>query len=301
MDVGFLGLGLMGQPMALNLAKAGTPLVVWNRSPGRCDAVAAAGAKVAAGPAEVFAQARVVILMLADEAAMDDVLERGTPGFAAKVAGHVVVHMGTTAPGYSAALEKDVRAAGGAYVEAPVSGSRGPAEAGQLVAMLAGEPAAVEEVRPLLRPMCHETVVCGAVPSALLMKLAVNLFLITMVGGLAEAVHFAARHGLDLGTLLHVLDSGPMASAVSRTKAGKLVARDFSPQAAIADVLKNNRLIAEAARASRTASPLLDVCLALFGETLSLGYGDADMAAVVHAIEARTRHLAETATDSPHS
>ncbi|GGK72264.1 2-hydroxy-3-oxopropionate reductase [Planomonospora parontospora subsp. parontospora] len=288
MDVGFLGLGLMGRPMALNLVRAGTRLVVWNRSPGRCDVLRAAGAGVAASPAEVFERARVVVLMLADEAAIDAVLERGTPRFAAKVAGHVVVHMGTTAPGYSAALEADVRAAGGDYVEAPVSGSRGPAEAGRLVAMLAGEPDAVGEVRPLLRPMCHETVVCGAVPSASLMKLAVNLFLITMVTGLAEAVHFADRHDLDPEVFLHVLGSGPMASTVSRTKAAKLAGRDFSPQAAIADVLKNNRLIAEAARGSGTASPLLDVCLALFGETLTLGHGGSDMAAVIHAIEART-------------
>ncbi|MEU8384190.1 NAD(P)-dependent oxidoreductase [Streptosporangium sp. NPDC048865] len=288
MDVGFLGLGLMGRPMALNLARAGTPLVVWNRSPGRCEDLRAAGAKVASSPAEVCERSRVVMLMLADEAAIDAVLERGTPRFAANVARHVIVHMGTTAPGYSAALEADVRAAGGGYVEAPVSGSRGPAEAGRLVAMLAGEPEAVEEVRPLFRPMCHETVVCGAVPSAALTKLAVNLFLITMVSGLAEAVHFADRHDLDPGVLLRVLDAGPMASAVSRTKAVKLAERDFGPQAAIADVLKNNRLIAEAARGSGTATPLVDVCLALFGETLALGHGGADMAAVVHAIEART-------------
>ncbi|MGV9304127.1 NAD(P)-dependent oxidoreductase [Nonomuraea sp. NPDC003727] len=291
MDVGFLGLGLMGEPMAVNLARAGTPLVVWSRSSARCDSARAAGARQAASPDEVFGRARVVILMLANEDALDAVLERGTPGFAAKVAGHVVVPMGTTAPAYSAALEQDVRAAGGAYVEAPVSGSRVPAEAGQLVGMLAGEPAAVREVRPLLGPMCRETVVCGAVPSALLMKLAVNLFLLTMVGGLVEATHFAARNGLDMDVFRHVLDSGPMASAVSRIKAAKLVERDFSPQAAIADVLNNNRLIVDAARDSRTASPLLDVCLALFGETQALGHGAADMAAVVHAFEARTARL----------
>ncbi|MGW4471314.1 NAD(P)-dependent oxidoreductase [Nonomuraea sp. NPDC004354] len=291
MDVGFLGLGLMGEPMAVNLARAGTPLVVWSRSSARCDSARAAGARQAASPDEVFGRARVVILMLANEDALDAVLERGTPGFAAKVAGHVVVPMGTTAPAYSAALEQDVRAAGGAYVEAPVSGSRVPAEAGQLVGMLAGEPAAVREVRLLLGPMCRETVVCGAVPSALLMKLAVNLFLLTMVGGLVEATHFAARNGLDMDVFRHVLDSGPMASAVSRIKAAKLVERDFSPQAAIADVLNNNRLIVDAARDSRTASPLLDVCLALFGETQALGHGAADMAAVVHAFEARTARL----------
>ncbi|MDX2649894.1 NAD(P)-dependent oxidoreductase [Streptomyces sp. PA03-1a] len=288
MDVGFIGLGIMGQPMALRLAGSGTRLVVWNRTAARCAPLRAAGAEVAEGPGEVFNRARVVVLMLADGAAVDDVLGRGTPDFAARVAGHVVVHMGTTSPVYSRGLEAAVRAAGGRYVEAPVSGSRKPAEAGQLVAMLAGDPAAVEEVRPLLAPMCRESFACGPVPGALLMKLSVNLFLITMVTGLTEAFHFAERQGLDTGQFLSVLDAGPMASAVSRMKAPKLRERDFSAQAAAADVLHNNRLIAEAARASGLASPLLDVCHALFDETVEQGDGRADMVAVLRAIEART-------------
>ncbi|MEV1203367.1 NAD(P)-dependent oxidoreductase [Microbispora rosea] len=293
MDVGFVGLGIMGQPMALNLVRAGTPLVVWNRTAARSEPLRAAGAEVAGSAAEVFRRARVVILMLADEAAIDAVLERGTPAFARNVADRVVVHMGTTSPAYSAGLEADVLAAGGGYVEAPISGSRVPAEQGRLVAMLAGRPEAVEEVRPLLKPMCVKTVVCGPAPKALLTKLAVNIFLITTITGLAESLHFAERQGLDIGLLVDVLNSGQMASDVSRVKAVKLAGRDFAAQAAIADVLKNNRLIAEAARGAGVASPLLDVCHALFGETLALGHGDLDMAAVVHAIEART-HKEET-------
>jgi 3-hydroxyisobutyrate dehydrogenase len=288
-DVGFIGLGVMGQPMALNLARAGRGLVVWNRSPGRSEALRAAGAKVATTPAGVLAQARVVILMLAGAAAIDSALGRDTAGFAQNVAKHTIVHMGTTAPGYSRGLEAEIRAAGGSYVEAPVSGSRKPAEAGQLVALLAGEDAAVSEVSPLLRPMCHETIACGLVPNALLMKFSVNLFLITMVTGLAEAAHFADRHGLDMAQFASVLDVGPMASSVSRIKAGKLVARDFDVQASISDVLENNcRLIAEAARAAGIASPLLDASHALFGEAHALGLGGTDMAAVIRAIEERS-------------
>ncbi|MGP4007307.1 NAD(P)-dependent oxidoreductase [Streptomyces sp. 4N124] len=290
MHVGFIGLGIMGQPMALRLARSGTPLVVGNRTPDRAEPLRAAGAVVAADPAEVFTRADVVILMLADDRATDAVLGRGTPDFKQRVAGRIVVPMGTTSPEYSHRLEADVRAAGGSYVEAPVSGSRVPAENGQLVAMLAGEEDAVERVRPLLAPMCHTTFVCGPAPNALLMKLSVNLFLITLVTGLTEAYHFAERHGLDRGLFLDVLDAGPMASAVSRMKAPKLLARDFAAQAAARDVLKNNQLIAEAARSTGLASPLLDVCHALFEETVSLGHGSEDMAAVLRAIEARTEN-----------
>jgi 3-hydroxyisobutyrate dehydrogenase len=236
----------------------------------------------------VFAQAAVVILMLADEKAIDSVLARGTTDFNRYAADHTIVHMGTTPPGYSRQLEADIRAAGGRYVEAPVSGSRKPAEAGELVVMIAGEDAVIEDVGPLLDPMCSQRFACGPVPNASLMKLSVNLFLIAMVTGLAEAVHFADCHGLDLQQFVNVLDAGPMASSVSRVKASKLISADFDVQASISNVLDNNRLIAGQARASGLASPLLDVCHALFGETEGLGYGPADMAAVVRAIEART-------------
>ncbi|MFF4017298.1 NAD(P)-dependent oxidoreductase [Streptomyces sp. NPDC001843] len=288
MDAGFIGLGVMGQPMALNLVRAGTPVVVFNRTPARCEPLRAAGAQVAASPAEVFERAETVFLMLADDRAVDAVCGRGTPAFAARLAGRTVVHMGTTSPEYSAGLRDAVLAAGGRYVEAPVSGSRVPAEQGELVAMLAGDDEAVRAVRPLLAPMCRETFDCGAVPGALLMKLSVNLFLISLVTGLTEAFHFAGRHGLDQRLLRDVLDAGPMASAVSRVKAAKLLARDFAVQAAAADVLKNNRLIAESARKAGLASPLLDVCHALYEETVAHGHGDEDMVAVLHALEART-------------
>lgn len=279
----------MGQAMALNLAHAGTPLVVWNRSVERCEPLVAAGARLAPSAVDVFESASTVLLMLAHEQAIDSVLRRGTPGFGRLMEGHTVVHMGTTSAAYSRQLETDIRNAGGAYVEAPVSGSRKPAEAGELVGMLAGDACNVDAVRALLVPVCRETFVCGPVPAALMMKLSVNLFLITMVTGLAEAVHFAARQGLDLSQFRAVLDAGPMASNVSRVKLEKLVTRDFSVQAAISDVLKNSRLVAEAARQAQIASPLLEASYALYGECEAQGSGQLDMAAVLQAIEARTQ------------
>ncbi|RBL83389.1 NAD(P)-dependent oxidoreductase [Streptomyces cavourensis] len=288
MTIGFIGLGVMGTPMALNLARAGTPLVAWSRSGGSFDALRAAGAHIADTIDEVYAQCGTVILMLANDAAIDATLGRGTPDFATRVQGHLIVNMGTTSTDVSRQLGADIRAAGGRYVEAPVSGSRKPAEAGQLVVMLAGEPDDVAAIRTLVQPLCRDSFVCGAVPSALAMKLAVNLFLITMVTGLTESVHFAERQGIDLTLFADVLNAGPMASDVSRVKLGKLVAQDYSVQAAITDVLKNSRLVAEAARSIGIASPLLDASHALYGETEALGLGTSDMVAVIRAIEQRT-------------
>jgi 3-hydroxyisobutyrate dehydrogenase len=287
-DIGFIGLGSMGQPMVLNLARSGAAVTVWNRSGERCEPLRAAGAAVAATPSGVLDSARVVVLMVANGDAVDAVLGRGTRAFDANTAGRTIVQMGTTSPRYSRRLEADIRDCGGAYVEAPVSGSRTAAEAGQLVAMLAGEPARVEAVRPLLRPMCRETVVCGPVPTAMLMKLAVELFSITMVAGLVEAAHFAERHGVDLWRYQAIVDAGPMASGVSGMKIAKLLGQDFTADATCANVLGDSRLIAEAARESKVATPLLDVCGALLAEAVAVGEGESDMIAVLQAIEARS-------------
>lgn len=286
--MGFLGLGLMGQPMALRLLGTGTPLVAWNRTRAKTVPLRKAGAQVAADVATVFARARIVLAMLADEAALDAVLARNTPQFADLLAGHTLVHMGTTAPQYSCALAADIARAGGRYVEAPVSGSRVPAKDGELVAMLAGDPYDVDMIRPLLAPMCRDIVLCGDVPRASTMKLAINLYLITAVTGLAEAMHFAQQHGLDLHQFADVLNTGQLASPVARVKSAKVLSGDWSAQAAVADVLKNTDLIAAAARASGTASPLLDACRTLFQETVKLGHSGSDMIAVQHAIDART-------------
>ena len=288
--IGFIGLGVMGRPMALNLVRAGTRLIVWNRSPEPREALREAGATAVASVNDVFAHTRVVICMLVNEAALDAVLKRGTPGFGDLVKGHVVVSMGSNSPEYSRALADDI-AAGGRYVEAPVSGSRKPAETGQLVSLLGGDPDTVAEVRPLLSPMCRETVLCGPVGNALLMKLTVNLYLNAMLAAMAEAVHFADRHGLDLATFKAAIDSGPMNCDFTRMKLPKFIARDFSVQAATEDAFNSTRLIAEAARAAGIATPLLDLAGDLYGESVGLGNAREDMASVLQSIEARTASL----------
>lgn len=288
MKVGFIGLGTMGEPMASNMARAGTQLVVWNRSARASDHLRSLGAVVADSPKDVFDDATIVFLMLANGDAIDAVLRRGTSDFDEMVAGHTLVHMGTTEPAYSLDLANDTARAGGRYVEVPVSGSRRPAEAGHLVGMAAGPTEAVDQVLPILAPVCSSIVRCGEVPKATQMKLAVNLFLVTQVAGLVEAFHFAEHNDLDLDKFQAVIDAGPLASAVSRMKLEKLVNGDFTVQAAIADVFYNCDLIAEAARQTEVAAPLLRASRHMYGEAVRLGHGDKDMAAVLKAFEAQT-------------
>ncbi|MFK4760143.1 acetyltransferase [Microbacterium sp. ZW T5_45] len=287
-SVGFIGLGIMGEPMATRLARAGVPLVVWNRSPRALDELARAGADIAPTVEDVFHRSQVVILMLADTDAVDAVLGSAGRPRAELFSGKTIVNMGTVPPAYSRRLSDEIRAAGGSFVEAPVSGSRRPAEDGVLVGMLAGSERAVEQVSPVIAHLCASLTYCGEVPAALTMKLSVNVFLIAVVTGLAESFHFAQRHGLSRDVLRQVLDAGQMSSPISRVKSAKIAEDDWTPQAAIRDVLMNSELITDAARARGIASPLLDVCRDLYDEAVRRGDGSLDMAAVIRAIDDRT-------------
>lgn len=285
--IGFIGLGAMGEPMARNLARSGQALIVWNRNQARSALLLADGAVVAPAAADVFAQASIVFLMRSDSDAIDAVLERGTGRFAGLVRSCIVVNTATVSPAFSKKLEADILRAGGAYVEAPVSGSRKPAEAGQLIAMLAGDEAAIRDVAPLMAPMCRAIMPCGQVPRALQMKLSTNIFLIASVTGLAEAANFARATGLDMQAWASVVNASQMASDISRIKVEKLLGGDLSAQAAIANILETNRLVSEAAGQSGVAVPLMNACLSLYQTSTALGHGQDDMIAVIRALEAQ--------------
>ncbi|HEU4664158.1 MAG TPA: NAD(P)-dependent oxidoreductase [Dokdonella sp.] len=285
MNIGFVGLGTMGLPIATNLLRAGVgPLRVWNRTAARADALVECGAVRCASIDALWREADLVMLMLFDETAADAVLGRHTPRFGARVGGRTIVQLGTTSPAYSAALGRDLDARGASYVEAPVSGSRVQAERGELVGMVAGSDETIDAVLPLLSPSCRRTFRCGSVPGALRMKLAVNHYLIAMVAALAETVHAARAAGIDPALLRDVLDAGPMASEVSRIKLGKLVRADFAPQAAVRDVATIAGLVSAQADAAGADAPLIRACATLYRRARDEGFGDFDMAAVIHAL-----------------
>lgn len=285
MHFGFIGLGLMGEPMALNLRRHGIPLTVWNRSHPATERLAAAGATVAERAYDVLRCCDATIVMLANAAAIDAVLAPGSAEFRSAVRGRGLVHMGTTSPTTSAALDEQVREAHGWYVEAPVSGSCVPAAAGELVAMVAGPAGRIDDMTPALAAMCAHVVRCGVPPDATRMKLAVNVLLIGMVTALAEAWHFASRQGLDLETFAATVRSGQLAAPVVGVKLDKLLRDDLAPQAALADVLTRADLIADAAREAAIPIPLIEVCRALLGSAVAAGLGQLDMVGVAGAYD----------------
>ncbi|MBW8852518.1 MAG: NAD(P)-dependent oxidoreductase [Xanthomonadales bacterium] len=278
---GFVGLGTMGLPMATRLLDAGVPLAVWNRTRSKSASLAARGAVVEDSIDALCARCDVLLVMLLDQQAVDAAFGRGADAFARRVAGRTLVLLGSTSPDWSQAFGEDVRACGGRHVEAPVSGSRGPAEAGALIGMVAGDPDDIARVSPLLAPLCRQVVACGAVPRALQLKLAVNHYLIVLVAALAEAVRAAEAVGVDMALFRTVLDAGPMASDVSRAKLAKLVVGDHAPQAAIRDVAQIAALVADQARGAAVDAPLIDASAELFRLALARGLGTLDMAAVL--------------------
>ncbi|KAJ6789443.1 hypothetical protein PWT90_00244 [Aphanocladium album] len=276
MRVGFMGLGFMGTPMALNLAR-NFQLTVWNRTAAKCDPFKATTAAIADTPAAVLRQSDVVFTMLFNEAAYRAILDKD---FTDALRGKTIINTSSVSEAFSKYLDEQVRKAGGRFLEMPVSGSRVPAEQGQLVGMLAGDRDEAQRVDPLLKTITKAAVYCGEIGMGLRTKFATNLFLITMTAGLAESMNLARAQGLDVNAFGQVLDAGPMASAYSKLKVAKMIAEDWSPQAAIADCYNLTELVQDAAGEVGAQTPLMTVCNALYKDAVSRGFGGDDMIAI---------------------
>lgn len=280
MRIGFLGLGKMGTPMAINLAQK-FPLTVWNRTPSKYASLTEAGATIGKTPSDVVAQSDIIFSMLYDGPATAAVVNED---FRRAIRGKTLVNTASVSAEFSLSLAEQIREAGGSFVEMPVSGSKVPAENGQLVGMLAGDAATCESVRPALEPITKAAVYCGAIGSGLKAKYAVNTFLITVTAGLAESMNLARSQGLDLGAVAQVLNEGPMASAYSKLKLDKIVREDWSSQAAINDCFNNTELITAAAGEAGARAPLMKVCNSLYREAGEAGHGEDDMIAVFRVL-----------------
>ena len=282
MRVGFLGIGTMGAPMAKHVLAAGHALAVYNRTRARTEPLAAAGARVAATPADAARDAELVITMLSDERALDAVLA-GDDGLLAGLSpGAIVVEMSTI--GRAAALDAAARVAARSarFVDAPVSGTRGPAIAGTLLVMAGGEAAVVEAARPVLAAF-GRVVHVGPVGSGAAMKLVLNGLGAQMLTALCSMLGLADRLGLDRARVLDVVQGGAFASPTFAGKRPRLLsdAPGADPDFTIALWEKDQRLVLEEAARHGYALPQLEAVRAVLQRALALGLGDEDMAAVV--------------------
>lgn len=278
--VGFIGLGIMGTPMAQNLCRK-FPTTVWNRTASKCEPLAAMGATVAESPAAVAAQSDVIFMMLYNGEATRAIL---TDDFSKALQGKTVVSTSSIEVSSSEHLGEFVHNAKGNYIEMPVSGSKVPAEQGNLVGMMGGDREVAESIRPYLDVITKKAIYCGPVGAGLKAKFAINTFLLSVTAGLAESMNLAKKQGLDLEAFSEVVGASPMASVYSTLKADKIFREDWSAQAAMSDCCNNAQLILAASKAAGAWSPLIEVCGSLYKEGVADGIGHQDMIAVSRVI-----------------
>ncbi len=273
----------MGGPMARNLKKAGHDVMVFNRTPERCEGLRSLGVAVGQTVDEVFSRSEVIIIMVSTQHDVDQVLGRDASGaIRAPVEGKSVVLMATVAPSYSEGLGASLSQRGARYVEAPVSGSKQPAEAAELVILAsAKDEKSIDEVQPLFDAIGKKTVRCGPLPTAMRMKLANQLLLISWFEAISEATYFAKGIGLDVPTFLEMVAAGPLANGVFRSKVTKLTNEDFAQEAPIRHVAKDIGLVCDEALERGLKLPVATTNRELFTRAVRAGQSQDDVIGIL--------------------
>jgi 3-hydroxyisobutyrate dehydrogenase len=277
--VAFLGTGRMGGPMAANLARGGIDMRVWNRTVSRAEALARDGALVTTSPAQAVHGAAIVITMLADGPATEQAAT-GPGGFLAAATGAIWVQMGTIGIEWTARLASIAAARGVVFVDAPVSGSEGPARAGQLTILASGPDEVRDTLAPVFGLLGRATAWLGPAGNGTRAKLVLNNWLADLTETTAETLSFARRLGLDPAEIVDLLAANPLGAPYAVQKARVMLSGDFSPAFALKHALKDAELAAGAAQASGAALPLTSALLPRWRDAAANGHADDDLASV---------------------
>jgi 3-hydroxyisobutyrate dehydrogenase-like beta-hydroxyacid dehydrogenase len=288
--VAFLGLGIMGRPMAGHLASAGFDLTVWNRTASRAEEFAAEhGVRAAATPAEAAAGADAAITMVPDTPEVEAVL-LGEDGVVEGLgAGALGIDMSTIAPSASRSIAERLAEREVAFIDAPVTGSRPKAEDGTLTIMVGGPEEDFARARPLFEAMGEKIVHVGPHGHGELAKVINNTLAAINAAALGEALTMARAAGLDTGALLEVVKAGSGASAMVELKAEPMLEHDFEPLFKLEHMLKDVRHCIAEARALGVELRLAEVAEKLYSEAGEQGLGAQDFAAVISVSEGAAR------------
>lgn len=284
MSVGFIGLGIMGRGMALNLMKSGKTVVVWNRTADKCAEFVAAGAIEASTPAEVVAQCDVTYSMLSTPEAAAEVFygEHGT--LAGVTPGKKLVDCATLDAATMQRFYADTKAKGGSFLEAPVSGSKGPAEAGSLIMLCAGDKALFDEVEGNdLKLVGKASYFLGDIGRGSRMKIAVNMCMGEMMVAFSEGIALTEACDLDPSTFVEIVGLGAMACPMYKGKGPNMVANTFSPQFPLKHQQKDVNLACDLGKEVGVALPMAEAANAVFKKAVP-DHGDDDFCAVVTAV-----------------
>jgi 3-hydroxyisobutyrate dehydrogenase len=282
MEIGWIGTGIMGAPMARRLIGGGNRVRVFNRSPERARALAADGASVVADATACVASAAVVFIMVPD-----------TPDVEATVAkiesvlkpGQIVIDMSTVAPAAEHAISARLKAKSVEYLDAPVSGGDIGARDGTLAIMVGGDAAAFERARPLFELMGKRITHMGASGAGQMTKLANQIAVALALEAAAEAIKFANGGGLDASRVVEAIGAGAAGSWQLSNLGPKIIAGDYRPGFFIKLIRKDLRLVTEAARESGLALPGLALMASMFNAAAALGHDLDGTQAVATALD----------------
>jgi 3-hydroxyisobutyrate dehydrogenase len=281
MRVAFLGMGIMGRPMAVNLVKAGHDVTVWNRSSGK----AVEGARVAESPAEAAREAEAVWMCVSDTKAVENILF-GQQGVASGIApGAIVVDSSTISPTAEHRFAEKLSAKGVHYVDAPVTGSKVGAENGTLIFIVGGEEETLAKLDPLFKAMGKQVFRMGGTSKGQAAKLAMNLQIALIYEGFAEALTLATKLGVNADTMLPLIQASMVRSGVVEYKAPFILKRDFSPNFPLRLMLKDIHLALDAAKEARVKLPGLETVEEVYEMASEDGHEDQDYAATLTLLE----------------
>jgi len=281
MRVAFLGLGIMGRPMAANLVKAGHEVSVWNRTVGK----QVDGARAAESPADAANGAEVVWMCVSDTKAVETVLF-GPQGVELSIgAGAIVVDSSTISPSAEHSFAERLRAKGVDYVDAPVTGSKVAAEAGTLIFMVGGDEGVLAKLDPLFKAMGKQVFRMGETSKGQAAKLVMNLQIALIFEGFAEALTLATKLGVNVDALLPLIQASMVRSGVVEYKAPFILRRDFTPNFPLRLMLKDIHLALAAAKEARVKLPALETVEEVYEMAAEDGHQDLDYAATLTLLE----------------
>jgi 3-hydroxyisobutyrate dehydrogenase len=281
--IAVLGTGTMGAPIARNLLRAGYQVRVWNRSSAKTQGLADDGALVAPSPAAAAAGVDVLITMLADGAAVEQVMTGPDGALSALGPGAVWIQMSTVGAEWSehfATLSDD---RGRAFIDAPVSGSSEPAALGQLLILASGAGPARSRVQPLFNVLGRQTLWLERVGDGSRLKLVLNNWLAVLVEGMAETLTLSAALGLNPELFVRTISDGPLGCAYATSKAEAMLHADYAPGFPLRHAAKDAALAADAAHHHGVELPLTEALLPRWQQVVALGHGDDDVASAITA------------------
>ncbi|HET9178995.1 MAG TPA: NAD(P)-dependent oxidoreductase [Terriglobia bacterium] len=284
-SVGFIGLGIMGEPMALNLVKADYQVSVYNRTHKKTQPLERAGARVASTPAEAARNADFVMSIVSDSSASDEIIAGKEGVLQTLKPGAIVIDSATISPVVSRRLACATAGKKANFLDAPVTGSKQGAEKGELTFMIGGERETFERALPLLKVLGKKHIYCGAHGAGLSAKLAQNVIQSTMIEVFCEGFVLAAKSGVRPEVMMEIVQNSLARAALTDFKAPFIFKGDFTPYFPLKWMHKDVTLAMEAAFAAGVPMPVTAAVKEVYASARAQGKGDLDYAAVITFLE----------------